>query len=141
MQLKKMLIFLLLAVCFVNGPIIPSFAEEESSSSDLADFVCSVGIKFYKKGQFSEALKEFQTVLGIDPNNKTAKQYIDLIESQTAAPIVISPSEEQKFSGQKLIQGLSPAEKIFPEAKKEKSMDEFMLKMDKEMQGDVYVID
>ncbi len=137
MQSKKILIFLLLAVCFANFYPPKNFAQV--SESELTDFVCEVGIKFYKNGRFSEALKEFQTALTIDPENETAKKYIDLIKNQIAASIVISPSEEQKPSEQKPTQALSPAERIFPEAKKDQPMDEFMLKIDKELKGEVYI--
>ncbi len=136
-QPRKIFIFLLLVICCINAPIIPSFAVE--MSNDLADFVCEVGIKFYKKGQFSDALQEFQTVLTIDPQNETAKKYISLIESQIAAPIIITPSEEQTPSGQKPAAETSPAAKIFPEAQKEKSLDEFMFKMQKELRGETYL--
>lgn len=108
-------------------------------SNELADFVCEVGIKFYKKGQFSEALQEFQTVLTIDPQNETAQKYIALIESQIAAPITITPSsEEQTPLRQKSVAETSPAARIFPEAQKEKTLDEFMLKMQKELSGEIY---
>ncbi len=136
-QPKKILAFVLLAICLISVKLPLNFAQE--SESELTDFVCEVGIKFYENGRFSEALKEFQTVLTIDPENETAKKYIDLIKSQIAAPIVISPFNEQNPSEQKPIEEIFPEERIFPEAKKEQSIDEFMLKMEKEMKGEVYV--
>jgi tetratricopeptide (TPR) repeat protein len=82
-------LILLGALFFINLPL--------SIADDLVvDYLCDLGIEFYNLKQYDDALSEFQKVLAVDPENKTAKEYVNLIfknkglpqESQSLAPEV-----------------------------------------------------
>ncbi|MCX5695989.1 MAG: hypothetical protein NTW18_04970 [Candidatus Omnitrophica bacterium] len=46
-------------------------------SSVVADYICDTGIAAYKSGEYEEALWEFNRALLVEPDNKTAKKYIE----------------------------------------------------------------
>lgn len=67
----------------------------------LPDFLCEIGMGFYKAGRLGEALHEFQKALLVNPENKTAKEYIGLIQEKlkearvTAPEVIVKPEAEQ----------------------------------------------
>lgn len=66
--------------------------------SQIAEFLCEIGIKLYQQGKYTEALHEFEKALIAQPNYKPALSYIQMIEAQLkpkevekVIPIPISP--------------------------------------------------
>ncbi|MFC1704401.1 SdrD B-like domain-containing protein [Candidatus Omnitrophota bacterium] len=49
-------------------------------ASDLSEFLVELGVKYFERGNYTNALHEFNKALMLDPNNKTAQQYIKTIE-------------------------------------------------------------
>ncbi|MBM3248995.1 MAG: hypothetical protein FJZ10_06230, partial [Candidatus Omnitrophica bacterium] len=65
--------------------IIPAFficSETNIEASGVSDFLCELGIKYYNNGRFSESLHEFKKALILDPANKTAIEYIQLMKNE-----------------------------------------------------------
>jgi len=50
--------------------------------SPIVKYLCELGLKAYKEKRFNDALDYFRKALLIEPNNQTAKTYIDLIFQQ-----------------------------------------------------------
>ena len=51
-------------------------------ASDVADFLCEIGIEYYKKGDYADALHELNKALILEPNHKTAQKYIRIIQDK-----------------------------------------------------------
>lgn len=67
MKIKfKLLSLIFLFVLFSQGI---SFAQ-------IADYLCDIGKVFYSRGQYDDALHEFNKALLVDPHNAVAKDYI-----------------------------------------------------------------
>jgi len=64
-----------------------------SASPPMAEYLCEFGISFYLMGRYDDALTEFKKVLLLDPNNKTAKQYIDNIFKLESSGYKTEPQE------------------------------------------------
>lgn len=60
------------------------------AASEIAKFLCEVGISYYKAGKYDDALGELEKVLMIEPDNPTAREYIELILSQEPQPQTVS---------------------------------------------------
>lgn len=72
---KKIVLILSLLFLFIK-PVFPGIP--------VVEYLCEQGIAFYHTGRYDEALTEFNKALMIDPNNPTAKKYIDTIFLQTS---------------------------------------------------------
>ncbi len=71
---KKILVFFIihiLSLSFLN--------PELSFASQAAEYLAELGASLYSLGKHDEALEEFNKVLLIEPENKTAKEYVDKI--------------------------------------------------------------
>lgn len=93
------------------------------SGTQAVEYLCELGITFYKLGRYDEALQEFNKALMLEPANQTAKKYINNIFKQE----IPSAKPEAK---------LIPSEKITKEpqkisAKKEEAMDKTLDKLSK----------
>ncbi|TRZ48172.1 hypothetical protein D4Q80_04365 [bacterium] len=106
--MTKKIISLATALIFISANFIlpaPVFAK-----SPTAEYLCEFGISFYRTGQYDDALMEFNKALMLDPGNKTAKKYIDIIfkkdfpaapkESKVAAPKQSKPVAQTNFNQQ-----------------------------------------
>jgi len=70
--------------------IIPAFficSETNVEASGVSDFLCELGIKYYKNGRFSESLHEFKKALILDPTNATALEYIQLMKDELVSEV------------------------------------------------------
>ncbi|MDD5108699.1 MAG: tetratricopeptide repeat protein [Candidatus Omnitrophica bacterium] len=56
------------------------------AQGQAADYLCELGKSFYSLGKIEDALSEFKKALSIDPNNKTAKLYVNKIFNQETNP-------------------------------------------------------
>ncbi len=115
MRFKKALLIAFLFGCLWS---CRSFIPEARAGSEAGDFLCEVAVDYYKKGDFAEALHEFQKVLMIDPDNRVAQNYIQEITQKEpveendnlfgpetglpATPDKESPSEGLLASGEEI---------------------------------------
>ena len=70
--------------------IVPAFficSETNVEASGVSDFLCELGIKYYKNGRFSESLHEFKKALILDPANETALEYIQLMKNELISEV------------------------------------------------------
>ncbi|GEM_PF-2293307 len=68
----------LLLMCILAALLLPNPAF----CTTIDDFLCELGLKFYKRGNYAEALGEFKKALIYNPHNKTAPKYIKLMTQQ-----------------------------------------------------------
>jgi hypothetical protein len=69
---------------FLIWVFLISFVSPGYGYSQIPEFLCEVGIKFYQRGRFEEALHEFKKALIIQPNYEPALKYIQMIEQMSA---------------------------------------------------------
>lgn len=74
--MKKNLSLVIAVYCVLCLPLVSGLVFAESAA---ADYLLEFGVSFYNMGRYEEALTEFKKVLLIDPNNKTAYEYINSI--------------------------------------------------------------
>ena len=67
---------------FIFNPA--AFAQGKHSSA--ADFLCEIGIKYYERGDYKEALHELKKALLVEPQHKQALTYIRIIEKELGLP-------------------------------------------------------
>ena len=72
--MKKLLIILIIFV-FFSSSVLPLYAY-----SQILDFLCEVGIKFYHQGRYEDAAAEFKKALTINPDYQPALKYIQMME-------------------------------------------------------------
>ena len=89
------------------------------------EYLCEFGISFYLMGRYNDALIEFKKALLIDPNNQTAKQYIERIFK-----IEMSDYEvKEKIPPKQIIKKIekkSPPKLLVKESKRPLTKDEAM---------------
>jgi len=79
--------------------------EEEKSRREIMDKHYFQGIDYYAEGKFKKAIEEWDEVLGIDPEHKGAKEYIDKARDKIASAnsrrekerLTIRKPEEEKI--------------------------------------------
>ncbi|MFH0790441.1 MAG: tetratricopeptide repeat protein [Candidatus Omnitrophota bacterium] len=74
--MKKIIIFTFL---FVSLVFAPAPSNTAFSASAAAEFLCELGVKYYRTGKYEDALLEFKRALLVDPSNQTAQNYINTI--------------------------------------------------------------
>src|SRR3989338_2369387 len=56
------------------------------AGSAASEYLCGFAMQFYRMGRYEDALTEFKKVLLIDPENKTAQEYINnIFQNETAS--------------------------------------------------------
>jgi len=80
--MKKPILSLIVSVIFTLN-ILP--INTAYSGTLAAEYLCEMGVAYYKVGKLNDALTEFNKALMIDPHNKTAKKYINTIFSKNTA--------------------------------------------------------
>jgi len=65
---------------------------------DAGEYLCELGIHYYRWGKHEDALAEFKKALLIDPDNQTAKDYINKIASKQKAIVEEMAMEEKVAS-------------------------------------------
>jgi tetratricopeptide (TPR) repeat protein len=78
------------------------------AATQAVQYLCESGIAYYQIGRYEDALGEFKRVLLIDPNNETARQYINTIFQKKEEPSTQKSTREEvinqtlaQFSGEK----------------------------------------
>ncbi|MBU3934305.1 MAG: hypothetical protein KKH11_06550, partial [Candidatus Omnitrophica bacterium] len=61
----------------------PAFAKEGSSA---ADFLCEIGIEYYERGAYREALHELKKALLVEPQHEQALTYIRIVKEKLGLP-------------------------------------------------------
>lgn len=82
--MKKLLI-LFLVITFVSAQFSPLFAY-----SQVAAYLCEIGLKFYQNGRYEEALHEFSKALIAKPDYPLALEYIKKLKQE----LQLEPLEE-----------------------------------------------
>ncbi len=88
---KNIIIAIILVVITVS-----MLSETAFAATQAAEYLCDLGVSFYKRGRYEEALTEFKKALLIDPENKIALNYIDNIFNTPPAPAENKPLENYK---------------------------------------------
>lgn len=94
-MLRKFLI-----VFFIVGSLLLLVSTEQALASGQAvEYLCESGINYYKQGKYEEALAEFEKVLFADPENQTAKKYVNEIFASSGNPEIkpSAASREEAF--------------------------------------------
>lgn len=87
----KTSVILCLTIYFSFGQILPAH-----SYTQIPEYLCEMGIKYYDEGNYDQALREFKKVLLINPGNKKALEYIELLtQGQSSTARSEQPSEQQ----------------------------------------------
>jgi tetratricopeptide (TPR) repeat protein len=47
--------------------------------SSVEEYICSLGVVYYERGEYSSARSEFDKALVINPDNKIARDYLNRI--------------------------------------------------------------
>ena len=92
----------------------PAFAQE-----GISEYLCDIGEGYYLKGQYSDALHEFNKALMVNPDSLTAKSYIRKIDLRLKSrmPREIAPviKETVKPAIKKVVpEKLEPKKEILP---------------------------
>jgi hypothetical protein len=81
--------FLIFLIPFIYSlAFTPAFAEIQT-----VKYLCELGAAFYKLGKYGDALSEFNKVLLLEPDNQTAREYIDIIFQKDASSFI--PTEDE----------------------------------------------
>ena len=84
---KNIFLPIIILVIFIFST--PVFAETQT-----ADYICDLGATYYKEGRYEEALVEFNDALALDPENITAKSYLnDIFKIQNPQPNEAVPQD------------------------------------------------
>ncbi len=99
--MKKLIISIVTTGIFTFSSFLPLFQSPSFAANQAVDYLCELGITFYKLGRYDEALMEFNKTLLVDPKNATAKSYIDKIfamnmnaDAHAGLKVVYRPSPE-----------------------------------------------
>lgn len=103
MQLKTTASALFIILCFCLFSPAFVFAEVQA-----IDYLCEFGITFYRLGRYDDALSEFKKVLLLDPNNKTAREYINNIFAKESA----DPAERNNVILEKKVPVSAPPARV-----------------------------
>ena len=78
----------------INGRA-PAFAQE-----GISDYLCEIGEGYYLKGQYNDALHEFNKALMVNPESPKAKSYIRKITLRLKPQAVreLEPAPKKKLS-------------------------------------------
>jgi len=79
--LTSVLLFFLLFMPLISHPAF--------CATQAVEYLCEIGITFYRLGRYDDALMEFKKALMLDPVNQTAKTYISNIFKQEMPPPVL----------------------------------------------------
>jgi tetratricopeptide (TPR) repeat protein len=60
---------------------MPDSMSWEIAAGNLADFLVEIGLQYYNRGRYAEALHEFNKALVIKPGHEQATQYIQSIQA------------------------------------------------------------
>ena len=97
--------------------------EPASAGTEIVEYLCEFGKSFYQVGRYDEALTEFKKVLLLDPNNKTAQEYINNIFLKQNPPQVTEAKTESIQNAVPVVSVKAPSERVVPPTNKETRND------------------
>ena len=119
MQKNICLPIILLVIFLFSNPV---FAADPA-----VDYLCELGTVYYKQGRYEDALGEFNKALTLDPQNETAKTYINEIfkaqnpQSNEVPPQVQSPQSNEAVPQDSVVPALTedktPDNPVYPAQK------------------------
>ncbi|MCM8796859.1 MAG: tetratricopeptide repeat protein [Candidatus Omnitrophica bacterium] len=74
-MLKKFAIFIVLLIVF-----LPTAYASYGGYSEMQEYLCQIGITYYKEGRYDDAIAMFKKALMIQPDYEPALKYIQMIE-------------------------------------------------------------
>lgn len=90
---KNISILSLIFVFFVSS--LP--ASLVFAGTQAVDYLCELGVTFYKLGKYEDALSEFNKVLAADPGNTVARKYIEeIFKTERTQPMPEPKAIEEK---------------------------------------------
>ncbi|MBN2831332.1 MAG: tetratricopeptide repeat protein [Candidatus Omnitrophica bacterium] len=92
------------------------------ASNQAVDYLCELGKVSYAQGRIDNALSDFNKALLIDPDNKIAKEYVNLIFKQNNDSVA-------EFNELVLTNPLTLEEEPFPSITKQEAMEREMAKL------------
>lgn len=92
-MLKKISFLLFIGLFYSSALILP---KPVVASSAAAEYLLEFGISFFKSGRYEEALIEFRKVLMLEPQNKTAQNYINSIFEKEGEPFTLPVQKPQR---------------------------------------------
>jgi len=66
-----------------------------SWASQSVDYLCELGVTYYKMGRYDDALSEFKKVLILEPENRIASSYINTIFVNESQPVPYAGQQPQ----------------------------------------------
>ena len=88
-----------------SNAAIQAAKESLGAKLDLAHQL-NLGIEMYKVGQYDEAMKRFQTVLGVDPDDPVALEYMDKLTPSADEVSTLEDLQKNKTIWQFYLDGL-----------------------------------
>ncbi|MCX5704330.1 MAG: pilus assembly protein N-terminal domain-containing protein, partial [Candidatus Omnitrophica bacterium] len=82
---NKVFIFFLAIIFFISGNAA-GYAYVL-----VSEYLCELGIQYYQQGKLADAIQEFNKALIANPDNETAKKYIDLIRGEANLSVTLPP--------------------------------------------------
>ncbi|MFH1458668.1 MAG: pilus assembly protein N-terminal domain-containing protein [Candidatus Omnitrophota bacterium] len=80
----RRIVSLILAIVLLASWVPVSFGY-----SQIAEFLCEIGIKFFQQGRYDEALHEFEKALLAQPDYEPAQRYIEMTKRMIRGPSVM----------------------------------------------------
>lgn len=91
----RILLLTLFSAIFITYFTLPLYGY-----SQMPEYLCEIGIKFYQQGRYDEALNEFKKAIQIQPDYTPALRYIQMVEEIKSAkkkegisPVITRPSQ------------------------------------------------
>jgi len=72
--MKKVYLVFLILIFFTTS------CPRSFGYSQIPEYLCEIGIKFYQQGRYEEALQEFKKALMVQPNYSSALKYIEMTQ-------------------------------------------------------------
>jgi len=111
--------------------VIPEHAEAKQYLTDIqthfktmVEELCLEGLSYYEKGDYKQAKKSFDMVLEIEPHNKVAQNYIELIEKKSQKQRYIKKEAEDRKS-EELSSNYLQGKELFQKGDLEKAISYF----------------
>lgn len=82
------------------------------SAAPAAEYLCEMGIAYYRSGRYEDALGEFEKALMIEPDNLSAKTYIGFIFKKEVSKLSPKTATTAKPPKKSSLKKLAPKEKL-----------------------------
>ena len=88
-------------------------------ASQVAEYLCEFGIVFYRQGRYDDALAEFKKVLLLEPENETAKEYMNSIfQQETPTVVAKAKSTPPTITSKKIVPQETVKQRLVEQEKK-----------------------